>query len=643
MFRQFALALVGLCMAISDSQSQSPLEEFAQLPQVAYATLSPDGSRVAYFTTYQGTRVVAVRNLDTGEAQLSDMSSIDPRFLRWADDRVLLLSASVNREFFGVRGNIAVSATISLDTDNNLDARQLLRNSSQLGQNFFLGRIVGIEADSGHVLIPAFDRDGNFDLFAADPLSRRVRRVAEGRGNTRDWIIDASGAAVARNDLSNSRDRQTLWLREDGAWERLREVEDISRPAFSAQGLLPGGEIAISTTFINENGASIRGLYALDNETGHVSDTVFEHSTYDLDEVLVDPYSNAVIGVTYEDVYTQHVWFDDELTEWQNSLDATFPDQVARITSWSRDRRRMIISVEGASQAPMIYLFDAATRRLNLLGSMYGSLGGEVLPARTHFEYPARDGTMIPAYVTRPEGDGPFPTVILPHGGPAQRELGGFDYLAHFLASRGYAVLQPNFRGSSGYGWQWQSDGFGEWGTGLMQHDVTDGLQAMIQAGYTDPERVCIVGWSYGGYSALAGAAFTPDRYRCAAAIAPATDLPSMMTYVRQRYGRSHWSYDYWSELMSGDSDLSGNAQLRAISPAQNAERIQIPILLIHGEEDSVVPIAQSEQMERALRRANVPVRFLELDGGDHSLTDFEMRVTLLTELENFLDTHIGE
>lgn len=268
MFRQFALALVGLCLAISDSQSQSPLEEFAQLPQVAYATLSPDGNRVAYFTTYQGTRVVAVRNLDTGEAQLSDMSSIDPRFLRWADDRVLLLSASVNREFFGVRGNIAVSATISLDTHNNLDARQLLRNSSQLGQNFFLGRIVGIEADSGHVLIPAFDRDGNFDLFAADPLSRRVRRVAEGRGNTRDWIIDASGAAVARNDLSNSRDRQTLWLREDGAWERLREVEDISRPAFSAQGLLPGGEIAISTTFINENGASIRGLYALDNEIG---------------------------------------------------------------------------------------------------------------------------------------------------------------------------------------------------------------------------------------------------------------------------------------------------------------------------------------------------------------------------------------
>lgn len=643
MFRQLALAIAGLWLVAPTVQAQLPLVEFAQLPQVAHATLSPDGTRVAYFTTYQGTRVVAVRNLDTGDAQLSDMSSVDPRYLRWADDRVLLLSASVNREFFGVRGNIAVSATISLDTDNNLEARQLLRNSRQLGQNFFLGKIVGIEAESGHVLIPAFDRDGNYDLFAADPLSRRVRLVAEGRSDTRDWIIDASGAAVARNDLSNSRDRQTLWLHQDNEWSRLREIEDISRPAFSAWGLLPGGEIAISTTFINSSGDSIRGLYALDHNTGHVAETVFEHHTYDLDDVLIDPYSNGVIGVTYEDVYTQHIWFDEELTQWQTSLDATFPDRVARITSWSRDRRRMLVSVEGASQAPMIYLFDAEGRRLSLLGSMYGSLGGETLPERTHIEYEARDGTTIPAYMTLPQGEGPFPTVILPHGGPAQRELGGFDYLAHFLATRGYAVLQPNFRGSSGYGWEWQSDGFGEWGNGIMQHDVTDGLHAMIRAGHTDPERACIVGWSYGGYSALAGATFTPDQYRCAAAIAPATDLPSMMTYVRQRFGRSHWSFAYWSELMNGDADLNSNAQLRAVSPAQNAERIQIPVLLIHGDEDSVVPIAQSERMERALRRAGTPVRFLELEGGDHSLADFEMRVTMLAELEAFLATHIGE
>ena len=633
-------SLFALCGA---AFAQPPVEQFAQLPDMQLATLSPSGEKLAYFTNYRGIRALAVSNLETGEAQVADMSSVDPRFLRWADDRVLLVSASVNEELPGIRGSVDISSSFSIDTDRGMRARQLLRDNDDLAFNFGLGRIIGIDAETGHVLIPAYSDDRSYDLYSADPLSRRARRVARGRNTTQDWILDANGQAVARNDMSELREEQVLAVRRDDEWETISQAEDVNRPSFNAVGLLPDGNIAITTTFLGDEDSQRNSLYVMSIETGSIVDTLFSHETYDLGGVLVDPYTNVVIGVTYDDEFTRHVWFDEELGNWQASLEAAFPGMVVRITSWTRDRSKMTMQVEGPRQAPMVYIFDAEALGVSLAGSQYGVLGATPLPERMHIHYPARDGEQIPAYMTLPEGEGPFPTVILPHGGPAARDIGGYDYLAHFFASRGYAVLQPNFRGSSGYGYRWQAAGHGGWGTGIMQHDVTDGLEAMVDAGYSDPERVCIVGWSYGGYAALAGVAFTPDLYQCAVAVAPATDLPEMVNFVRDRQGRNHWSYEFWREFMDGDANAEGNSTLIAVSPSRNAENIQVPVLLIHGEADNIVPIRQSEVMERALERANVDVELIALEDGDHSLTDQAMRERLLTEMEAFLAANLGQ
>ena len=212
--------------------------------------------------------------------------------------------------------------------------------------------------------------------------------------------------------------------------------------------------------------------------------------------------------------------------------------------------------------------------------------------------------------------------------------------MAQYFANRGYLVLQPNFRGSSGYGIDFVNAGNGEWG-GKMQDDVTDGVNMLISEGLADPDRVCIVGASYGGYSALAGGAFTPDLYKCVVAIAPVSDLAMMMSDTRERIGRNHWVVDYWEERMA-DGDAR-TRKLNAISPAVYASAFKAPVLLIHGEDDTVVPMRQSVRMHNALNRANHPVKLIRLKGEDHWLSESATRLATLQAVSEFVDEHIGE
>jgi dipeptidyl aminopeptidase/acylaminoacyl peptidase len=260
------------------------------------------------------------------------------------------------------------------------------------------------------------------------------------------------------------------------------------------------------------------------------------------------------------------------------------------------------------------------------------------------YRYRARDGVEIPAYLTRPlDAKGPTALVVLPHGGPAARDVGGYDWLAHALASRGYAVLQPNFRGSAGFGEKWELAGHGEWGIGVMQNDLTDGVAAVVAAGIADPERVCIVGGSYGGYAALAGAAFTPELYRCAAAIAGVADLREMLSFERDKAGPASATVAYWRQAMGVEDAKSPVDHLNAASPAQHAERVRAPVLLIHGRDDTVVPIAQSRAMERALTAAGKSVQLVELDGEDHWLSRPRTRLETLQALDAFLAQHLAK
>jgi dipeptidyl aminopeptidase/acylaminoacyl peptidase len=256
------------------------------------------------------------------------------------------------------------------------------------------------------------------------------------------------------------------------------------------------------------------------------------------------------------------------------------------------------------------------------------------------FPYPARDQYSLLAYLTLPPGasERNLPVVVLPHGGPESRDDPGFDWMTQFLASRGYAVFQPQFRGSSGFGAAHADAGRKQWGL-RMQDDVTDGVKALIDQGIADPRRICIAGISYGGYAALAGATFTPELYACAASIGGVSDLPNMLGWVQKDLGKESNSLAYWRDHIGGTTD----PQVVAKSPARFATAIRAPILLIHGTDDTTVPIDQARGMARALTAAGKKFELIELEGDDHYLSSSATRVRALRELERFLAIHLPD
>jgi dipeptidyl aminopeptidase/acylaminoacyl peptidase len=278
---------------------------------------------------------------------------------------------------------------------------------------------------------------------------------------------------------------------------------------------------------------------------------------------------------------------------------------------------------------------DFETHRAEIVGEEYPALASVALGSQQQIEFKARDGSEIPAYLTLPPGKpgSALPLIVLPHGGPEARDYPRFDWIVQFLATRGYAVLQPQFRGSTGFGDAFREAGYHQWG-GLMQDDLTDGVRAMIAQGIADPHRIAIVGGSYGGYAALAGAAFTPDLYACAASINGVADLPAMMRSVVPVFGGViSASMSEWKARIGGPHDPN----LEAKSPINSVPSIKIPVLLAYGAGDGVVPIEQSQRMANALTAAGKKVTLVKLDGEDHWLSNSSTRITVLKELERFL------
>jgi dipeptidyl aminopeptidase/acylaminoacyl peptidase len=406
-------------------------------------------------------------------------------------------------------------------------------------------------------------------------------------------------------------------------------------PELDIHGLDADGDLIIG---VRPADGGRYGLYKLTAD-GKLGRPIYTHATLDVSDVRTDPYTNRVVGAAVEG--ESPVWFDEDLAKQQAELDKAFPNESPWIVDWALDRSRFIVRTERDDRAPMFHFYDAKTLTAKGLAKTYPELDETRLAPRLPYTYKARDGVEIPGYLTRPVGvDGPAPLVLLPHGGPADRDVDGFDWLAHFLASRGYVVLQPNFRGSGGYGRAWEDAGHGGWGIGVMQHDLTDGVAAVVTAGIADPERVCIVGSSYGGYAALAGAAFTPDLYRCAVSINGVSDLRDIFTLYRGRRDGRSAAVTYFEQSL-GVEESSPRA-LDAASPAKHAQQVKAAVLLIHGRDDSVVLIGQSRKMERALRDAGKNVQFVELDGEDHWLSEAATRIATLEAIDTFLAQHLA-
>lgn len=354
--------------------------------------------------------------------------------------------------------------------------------------------------------------------------------------------------------------------------------------------------------------------------------------------LMLDPMRGQALAVSAGGEKPRSIWLDEEMGGVHRMLSGAFPNQKITFYNWSADRRRFVISVNSPDHPPAFYLLDRPRKELSLLGASYPELKDAAFGVTHWTTYKARDGLEIPAYVTLPpqQSAKPRPLVVLPHGGPATRDTFSYDDLTQFLATRGYVVLRPQYRGSSGFGRAFEEAGHAEW-AGKIQTDILDGVDMLAREGTIDPSRVCVVGWSFGGYAALTSTFQYPEIYKCAASIAGVTDLQMLQLHAVRRRGRNSGGFGYLRDMLG----KATRETLRAGSPVDQAERFQVPVLLIHGGLDTVVSADHSRHMRNALEQAGKDVKYLEFEDDNHNLYQAANRIRMLGALETFLADHL--
>lgn len=664
--RRFAAAALagtmvwGLAAAL-EAPKRPPVSAFAVLPNNA-PSISPDGKYFAYVTDSNGRPAVAITEINSGKPPAVIASSeLVISGILWAKPDVLLIYSRINKDV-GVWDDKGRTFTLVNATAVHMgDYKQVTLTG--------YADVVDIDLDDPDSIFAAWDRDGRTAVIkmnvrtgasgtvaamGASPASTGAGgdswRFGTGavvkRGpmnGTSSWYMDGHGHVVARLDFQYELPREEphgimqLKLREGGTW---RTVSTYPFTVDTGDGLL--GLAAGATEMIrfgqDANGIStIRRVSLADGkETEILKDPV-----YDTGEVYFNAWTGAVEGVSIIRERPEQIFFDPKIDGLRKGLAAALPGLNVSISSADVTWNRVIVKAEGPKSPASFYLLDRSTHQMSAIAASYPALDETMLGTVKSFTYKARDGLEIHGFLTLPPGKEAknLPMVVLPHGGPAARDYEQFDWWAQFLANRGYAVLQPNFRGSLGYGLKFLQAGRKQWGL-KMQDDVTDAVKKMIADGVADPKRICIVGGSYGGYAALAGAAFTPDLYACAASYAGVSDLPNIIGYDKNQ-NNGHLGDNDFNAAYIGDpfKDID---QLKATSPALHADKIDIPVLLLHSELDNTVPIAQSEEMAQALSQAGKTARFVRIKGDDHHLSVALTREVVLQELENFLKANIG-
>jgi dipeptidyl aminopeptidase/acylaminoacyl peptidase len=624
-----ATLIIAPCAAAAGPRA--PVEAFAALPTFNQVALAADGSRIAFGTPRaDGNLDVRLYNFATRATQSIDMGTNKLRGLSFEDGGKLLISASYtdNKD---PRYRSESGGTIIFDT-NSRSSRQIT------------GGIKAMLADQpNQVILVDYEREsenaqaGTQNLYQYNLDTTRAVLTERGTQYTYDWLVDRQGKALARVDLNLVGKFTTLHMKNAaGQWVEALRVTNTPTIGISFVGVSATGRILFQRYEQDEFGK----IESLNPASGVISTIVRSDDTL-VDYGIADHWSGQMTGVQLGGLEPVTQWVVPEFQEVQALFETKLPNKKINLLDHTPDRKMFLANVAAPSQAPRYYVLDLTNAKLIAIGSSMPSLDNIALGKTRATTFKSRDGVDIPVYVTTPPGHDDAknaPTIMFPHGGPAARDFPDFDWWAQFMASRGYVVIQPQFRGSAGFGHSFQEAGKRQWGK-RMQDDVSDAVAWAAKEGLSDPTKVCIVGGSYGGYAALAGATMTPDLYKCAVSVAGVADLTQMMRREGAGdFGLRSTSLNYWSDHIGSDNKPA----MAAASPARLAANVRAPILLIHGRDDSVVEFEQSTFMANALRSANKPFKLVELAGEDHWLSRAATRLQMLREIDAFLLENLG-
>jgi dipeptidyl aminopeptidase/acylaminoacyl peptidase len=637
MMKKFRAGSVFVVMSVAvagpaRADAPPPVEAYGKLPSIEAPRLSPDGGAISFLSSVDGRRCLMIERL-TGRDR--DSRALCPgryevRSFAWKSvDRLIV---EVYTQGHPLGSELRTESRLLAIDPNGRRTVALIEPKAERAVDFGEDRVIDmLPDDPDHVLVAAYRTDADSpDVVQVDIESGRTRTVVDGQDRITSWKTD--GAGHVRVGVAIDDGMLKVYYRDgaDGPFRLIRQVEAARASSFSvlSVGDQPGLLYVASTEPTGR-----RAVYRYDVATDRLLEPYAARPDADIDSLVMDRGRPLGYGYTIDE--PAMVYTDAGLGADAAQVAAALPRFRTTVVDSTADGGRLLILAAGGSRPGKYFLLTRAAGQSTLapIGDIRPNIPDASLSPVSPVVYKARDGLDIHGYLTLPAGRpmGPMPFVVLPHGGPSARDSVGFDYLAQMIASRGYGVLQPNYRGSRGYGGAFEQAGYQQWGL-RMQDDVTDGTRWLIDQRLADPTRICIVGWSYGGYAALMGAIRTPDLFRCAASIAGVTDL-------RRRLDRAQQSRFADVNLPRFDSDPK---ELEENSPVLQAARIRIPVLLVHGRRDFTVSVEDSLAMEAALRDAGKRVRSLYFDDDDHYLFREDDRIALLKTLSDFLGESLG-
>lgn len=619
------------------SKVRALAEKFFRNARFTGPVISPDAKRLAVHFSQDGREMLVVRALPDGQptpiVQLPDPEA-RLRWLRWVSEDRLLFSVEEPLRSGGPPPRPRRSRLYAIDADGS-GHLHLARNwvkAILIGRGEFQweDQVVDfLDSDPDHVLISIRKPTDSYPgVYRLDVSDGGLKPVVPRLDGVYQWYSDHEGQVRAGYGYEHEKYR--LFARADAK----KKFEPISEYEWAEDHVhFEGFSFEPQKIYVAKAGEDgVDSLYEYDLTTKTLGPEVFSYPKFNVPAWLEFSDERRVLAeVGYFAEGPERHFLDTEAARVQEILDKALPGTFNRITSESRDGSIAVVRSTSDTQAPRYHLFDRNKKTLAFLFSSLPALDYESLAPMQAVSYKARDGLTIPGYLTLPK-DGPsqgLPAVVYPHGGPSARDIRGFDLVTQYLAALGFAVLQPNYRGSTGYGEDHLAAGLQEWGL-AMQDDITDGVDWLVESGVADPARVCIYGASYGGYAALMGLVKTPEKFRCAAAYAAPTDLVMLL-----KHGRGYLFSDQNVPYIGSTS--KDRQRLQETSPLQNVDRIRAPVLLAHGEDDDRVHVAHSTKLAKALKKAGKPVEITIIPDEAHSFRDEARRIEYYARLGSFL------
>jgi dipeptidyl aminopeptidase/acylaminoacyl peptidase len=639
------VALAGLTpAAVSAPSAPPPVEAYGHLPSISQVSLSPSGERMLSLGDVGGKRQVLVRKV-TGEVLLAaPVGENKIRSVKWVGEDNVLVTFSATGMMMGGGSDEKQEYYFTLNLDLAGHKSAILFDHDPQFVAFNLG-IDGAYVINGvpYAFIRNIPKEGRQpgalvdsasntyfrryfpDLWKVNLQTNKVERVVRGTETVGSWVVSPDGSISAYSDFNPQTSTWTLLHAEQVLMTR---VSPRNLTGLAGAGRVPGSVLVIDHSGAQDKAIEVQAdgkqfeILPNNNVTGWI--------TSDSTDLLL----GAIID------YSTFAFFDKGLQAKADAAIKPFSGRNIFISSQTDNLDKVVLHTSGRTDSGTYWLVDLKGHKADIIDNDFPGVPDDQVGAVRRIFYKAGDGTELDGILTLPPGrvERKLPLIMLPHGGPIDvDDEVRFDWMAQAFASRGYAVFQPNYRGSSGHGAYFKQSGFGEFGRKMLS-DMSDGMTFLAAEGIVDPKRACIVGTSYGGYAALAGVTVQHGLYRCAASISGLSDLPRFMTWQEDHVGRNSDAVHFWREAMG--VTVPGAPDISSISPALLAAKADAPVLLIHGRDDSTVPLEQSERMARMLTAAGKPVELQVTEGEDHNLSRESTRIATLKSILAFVQKH---